>query len=44
MKQISRIDYKRSDLLYEFLAGTRLAVYRRLDIEQRSSCLESKDS
>ena len=41
MKEISRINYKRSDLLYEFPAETRLTVYRRLDIEQRSSCLES---
>ena len=32
MNEISRINYKRSDLLYEFSAETRLTVYRRLDI------------
>ena len=35
MKEISRINYKRSDLLYEFPAETRLTVYRRLDIPNR---------
>ena len=34
MKEISRINYKLSDLLYEFPAETRLTVYRRLDIRK----------
>ena len=33
MKRISRVNYKSSDLLYEFPAETRLTVYRRLDIK-----------
>ena len=41
MKEISRVDCKRGELLYEFPAETRLTVYRRLDIEQRSACLKS---
>ena len=32
MKEISRVDYKWGDLLYEFPAETRLTVYRRLAI------------
>ena len=35
MKEISRINYKWSDLLYEFPAETRLTVYRRLDIRMQ---------
>ena len=35
MKEILRIIYKKSDLLYEFPAETRLTVYRRLDIPNR---------
>ena len=37
MQEISRVNYKRCDLLYEFPAETRLTVYRRLDIEQEHS-------
>ena len=33
MKWISRVNYKRGDLLYDFPAETRLTVYRLLDIE-----------
>ena len=33
MKEISKVNYKWGDLLYEFPAETRLTVYRRLDIE-----------
>ena len=35
-KEISRVVYKRGDLLYEFPAETRLTVYRRLDITRRA--------
>ena len=35
MEEISRVVYKRGDLLYEFPAETRLTVYRRLDIPNR---------
>ena len=35
MQEISRVNYKRGDLLYEFPAETRLTVYRRLDILNR---------
>ena len=35
MNEIPRINYKRSDLLYEFPAETRLTVYRWLDIPNR---------
>ena len=36
MKEISRVNYKRGDLLYESPAETRLTVYRRLDITRRA--------
>ena len=37
MEEISRINYKRSDLLYEFPTETRLTVYRRLDVLEHNS-------
>ena len=36
MKEILRMNYECGDLLYEFLAETRLTVYRRLDILNRN--------
>ena len=43
MKEVSRVNYKSGDLLYECLAETRLTVYRRLEISLSCSsqiCME----
>ena len=36
MREILKLIFGKGDLLYEFLAETRLTVYRRLDIAKRA--------